>query len=77
MLRSVLESVTTYYLSLFQAPKLVVNQLERVMRDFLWSSSREKRKIHWVSLKDMCKPVSYGGLGIRPLEISNRVLLNK
>lgn len=28
-------------------------------------------------LEDMCKLVSHEGLGIRPLEISNRALLNK
>lgn len=77
MLRSVLASVPIYFLSLFQAPKLVMNQLERVMRDFLWGSNREKIKIHWVGWKDICKLVSQGSLGIRSLGVTNRGLFNK
>lgn len=47
------------------------------MRDFLWGSSKEKRKIHWVSWKDICKPKARGGLGIRDVAVTNRTLLNK
>lgn len=65
------------YLSLFQAPKMVTNQIERITRDFMWGSSREKRKIHWVSWKDICKPMTNGVLRIRSMVRTNRALLNK
>lgn len=37
LLKSVLASVLTSLFSLFQTPKSVIKQLERIQRDFLWS----------------------------------------
>lgn len=49
LIKSVFANLPIYVLSLFQAPKTVSNQIEKIMKDFLWGSSREKKKIHWVS----------------------------
>lgn len=77
LVKNVLASMPIYLLSLYQAPKMVTNQIERIMRDFLWGSSRDKRKIHWVNWKDICKPMVNGGLGIRSVANINRALVNK
>lgn len=77
MLKSILASVPIHFLSLFKSPKMVINNFEIIMREFLWGSSREKRKIHWVRWNNVYKPISQSGLGSRLLEVSNRVFLNK
>lgn len=77
LLKSMLASVPIYFLSLFQAPKSVINQLEKIQRDFLWNSDREGRKIHWVGWKNVCKPMNQGGLGIKSLSTISRALLDK
>ena len=49
LIKSVLDSLPTYYFSLFKAPMKVINILERLMRRFLWGGSDEVKKISWVA----------------------------
>lgn len=56
---------------------MVINQLEKIQRDFLWGSDLEGRKIRWVGWKDVCRPASQGGLVIKDTKAFNSALLNK
>ena len=49
LIKSVLESLPTYYFSLFEAPKKVISDIEAVITRFLWGGNADKRKIHWVA----------------------------
>nr|XP_043636129.1 uncharacterized protein LOC122607256 [Erigeron canadensis] len=44
LIKSVLESLPTYYLSLYRAPKKVLDGLEKIMRRFLWGGSEARFK---------------------------------
>lgn len=44
LIKNVLASMPIYFLSLFQTPKMVTNQIKRIKRNFLWGSSREKNE---------------------------------
>ena len=46
---SALWNLPVYYMSLFTIPTSIASQLERVMRDFLWSKHDSDRGFHWVS----------------------------
>ncbi|KAK3213079.1 hypothetical protein Dsin_017785 [Dipteronia sinensis] len=66
LIKSVLSSISTYYMSFF-----------KVSRSFFWGDGVEKRKVHAVDWGTICKRKSHGGLGIgRVLDI-NRSLLAK
>ncbi|KAK3213081.1 hypothetical protein Dsin_017787 [Dipteronia sinensis] len=66
LIKSVLSSISTYYMSVF-----------KVSRSFFWGDGVEKRKVHAVDWGTICKRKSHGGLGIgRVLDI-NRSLLAK
>lgn len=75
-LKSVLSSIPIYYLSLFPAHALVVKKLEKVPRDFLWSSGEDK-KFHLMRWKEVCWLLKKCGLGIRLLRPFNIALLCK
>ncbi|CAL1377949.1 unnamed protein product [Linum trigynum] len=77
LINAVLASQSNYISSLFLIPKNIINSLEKIERDFLWSGTREREKLHLVSW-ELCKTAkNRGGLGIRDLEINNRALLLK
>jgi hypothetical protein len=45
--------------------------------NFWWESNFDKRKIHWVNWKKICKNKEYGGLGFRETFVFNEALLAK
>ncbi|KAM0033324.1 putative RNA-directed DNA polymerase [Helianthus debilis subsp. tardiflorus] len=77
LIKSVLDSLPTYYFSLFKAPVSVIDKLEGLMRRFLWGGSGEVKKMSWVSWEAVTKPIKEGGLGLSILKVDNEALLIK
>ena len=59
LIKSTLSSLPTYFLSILPIPRKVVNCMEKLQRDFLWSSISGDSKLHLVKWAKVC------GLGIR------------
>jgi hypothetical protein len=57
--------------------KTNIEELEKPIRAFFWASSRNKKKVYWVSWKRICKPKCKGGLGIKNLTKFNISLMCK
>nr|XP_043625755.1 uncharacterized protein LOC122597190 [Erigeron canadensis] len=77
LIKAVLESLPTYYFSLFKAPVKVNEGLEGIIRLFLWGGSDDSNKIHWVGWERVASPTSSGGLRLCKLADSNKALLSK
>ncbi|XP_058733926.1 uncharacterized protein LOC131605606 [Vicia villosa] len=77
LLKSVLSSLSIFTLSFYKAPKKIIGEINKLQSKFLWGGVEEKRKIHWISWKEVCKPLEKGGLGLRSLEEFNIALLMK
>lgn len=75
LLKSVLASLPTYYLSLFSIPMTVERKIEQYQREFLWGKGKQEDGIHLVDWEDMCKPKKMGGLGITRVREVNKALL--
>jgi hypothetical protein len=45
----------------------LLKDLEKCIRNFIWSGDLDKRKLVTVSWKKMCRPLAQGGLNIRSL----------
>ena len=78
MIKSVLGSLPTYYLSLFKAPQGILDSLEKIRRRFLWGGTDvKKKKIHWVDWTNVVADKKEGGLGVGTLKAQNVALLTK
>ncbi|XP_021986150.1 uncharacterized protein LOC110882438 [Helianthus annuus] len=77
LIKSVLESLPIYYLSLYKAPKVVIDIIEAIMRRFLWAGSSAERKIPWVAWDIITTPKKKGGLCVTKLQEVNEALLLK
>ena len=73
LIKSILSSLPTYFLSLFTIPTHVTNKIKRLQRDFLWGDS----KTHLVGWDKVCATLENGGLGVRKLTTFNKTLLGK
>jgi hypothetical protein len=67
LIKSVIQSMLTYSISLYSWPVSLLKDLEKGIRDFIWSGDLDKRKLVTVSWKKVCRPVAQGGLNIRSL----------
>ncbi|KAL0409763.1 UNVERIFIED_CONTAM: putative mitochondrial protein [Sesamum radiatum] len=76
LIKSVLQSLPTYAMSCFNLPANLLQDMEKMMRDFWWHS-RGDRRVHWVAWGKMCRPIVKGGMGFRDLNAFNIALLAK
>ncbi|KAI3815120.1 hypothetical protein L1987_14776 [Smallanthus sonchifolius] len=77
LVKSVLNSLPTYFFSLYKAPDQVIGELDLLRRRFLWGGSEEKAKMCWVSWDKVTSSVESGGLGLGSLRDANSALLAK
>ena len=78
LINSVLTSIPIYFfLSFFRVPKLVVNKIIRLQRNFLWGGSSDQTKIPWIRWETMCLPKEHGWLGVKDIPSFNVSLLGK
>ncbi|XP_026430553.1 uncharacterized protein LOC113327591 [Papaver somniferum] len=66
-----------YNMAVYKWPSSVIKICEKLIRNFLWSGDGEIRKYKTLSWKKICVPYNEGGLGIRRLEVFNKILLMK
>ena len=72
LIRSILQGVECFWLSILPVPASVIDKLIRLCRVFLWNSQHSL-----VSWKDVSLPKAEGGLGLKELRSWNSVLLIK
>ncbi|KAF5810041.1 putative RNA-directed DNA polymerase [Helianthus annuus] len=77
LIKSVLNSLPTYYFSLFKAPIKVLDSLDKIRRVFFWGGSEEKAKMNWVAWDKTIAPIEFGGLGFGSLRDANLAMLSK
>lgn len=78
LIKSVLNSLPVYYMSMFKLPKVVVNKIVKLQRRFFWGESSNGKMgppaINWASIE---LPKNLGGLGVGNILIKNLILLFK
>ncbi|XP_075655084.1 uncharacterized protein LOC142625285 [Castanea sativa] len=60
-----------------QLPEKILKGIDRVNRNFLWGSTDNSRKMHWVSWEEVTAPKELGGLGLQLAKGWNMALLAK
>lgn len=66
-------SIQVYWATKFILPTATTDRIEKILRDFLWSGTTLVRGDVKVAWRDVCKPFSEGGLGIKRLGEWNRL----
>ncbi|GJS59063.1 RNA-directed DNA polymerase, eukaryota, reverse transcriptase zinc-binding domain protein [Tanacetum coccineum] len=77
LISSVLSSIHVYWASVFMLPKMIINDINRLLKGFLWCQgdlTKGKAKVAW---ENVCLPKHQGGLGLKNLNIWNEVLMSK
>ena len=77
LIEVVLSAIPTYFLSLFRMLLKVINEIEKMMRNFLWKGVDGVGGDHLVKWKLVARAKIKGGLGIGRIKEKNKALLFK
>ncbi|MFS7930377.1 putative reverse transcriptase zinc-binding domain-containing protein [Helianthus anomalus] len=75
--KSVLGRIPSYYLSIFAAPKGIIQKMDKIRRDFVWGISDSGRKMRWIRWEYMMKAKKLGGMGLGGIRNFNLAMLSK
>ena len=65
LVKSILEAIPVHIFQVLEPTKGALRLLEQVLARYFWGSCNTTNKTHWIKWKDVCRPTSEGGLGIR------------
>ncbi|KAL4332584.1 hypothetical protein GQ457_07G007270 [Hibiscus cannabinus] len=65
--KSVLQAMPTYAMQTSYLPKSICDDLEKLLRNFIWGFTLDKKKVHLVNWNTMKQPIDHGGLGLKDL----------
>ncbi|KAL0404396.1 UNVERIFIED_CONTAM: hypothetical protein Sradi_2080400 [Sesamum radiatum] len=76
LIKSVLTALQVYWAMAFILPKMIIREIEKRLRSFLWKGSTGMgyAKVSW---QQVCRPVAEGGLGLRDILALNRGLMSR
>ncbi|KAL9243816.1 hypothetical protein vseg_017658 [Gypsophila vaccaria] len=77
LINSVLNTLHNYWSSIFLLPKGVVNRVEALCRNFLWSNAADYQRTPLVAWDNVCCSKKEGGLGIKKAGVWNVAVVGK
>jgi len=78
MIKSVLQAIPTYVMSIYQLPVMLITTIERMMNSFWWGDGgSNSRGIHWLSWENLSMHKVHGGMGFKDLTTFNISMLGK
>ncbi|CAJ2636477.1 unnamed protein product [Trifolium pratense] len=78
MIKSILQSIPTYVMSIFLLPKTLLDDIEKMLNSFWWGhSGNNGRGLHWLSWERLSVSKDYGGMGFKNLQAFNMAMLGK
>lgn len=77
LIKSMTLAIPGYVMQTTKIRKAICDSIDKCNRSFLQGDNDQKRHVHLVSWKEMCKPKANGGLGIRLMRQTNSAMLAK
>lgn len=77
LIKSVLNSLPTYHMSIYKVPKKIINSLESIRCHFFNGIDHLSKKPIWIKWEKVLAPIDKGGLEISSLYALNRAILFK
>ncbi|KAL7235947.1 hypothetical protein ACSBR1_019263 [Camellia fascicularis] len=77
VIQAVSSLIHSYIMQTAKLPQRICKQIDKINRNFLWGDQENRKKVHLVSWKQVCKAKQEGGLGLKRAEDQNIALLAK
>ncbi|XP_024632136.1 uncharacterized mitochondrial protein AtMg00310-like [Medicago truncatula] len=77
MIKSVLQSIPSYIMSIYLLPSSVIDDIEKMVNAFWWGGRSNNRGIKWMAWEHMACPKEFGGMGFRNFKAFNIAMVAK
>ncbi|PNX86022.1 ribonuclease H, partial [Trifolium pratense] len=77
MIKSVLQSIPSYIMSVYLLPDSIITDIERMLNSFWWGGGTNNKGIRWLAWDRLARPKSEGGLGFRNFQAFNMSMVAK
>jgi hypothetical protein len=77
MIKSVLQVIPSYVMSVYLLPDSTIKDIERMMNSFWWGGGANNKGIRWLAWDRMTYPKAQGGMGFRDLHAFNLAMIAK
>ncbi|WJX23528.1 hypothetical protein P8452_12731 [Trifolium repens] len=77
MIKSVLQSIPAYIMSVYMIPDSIINDIEKMLNSFWWGDGSNNKGIRWLAWDKLATPKVDGGLGFRNFRAFNMAMVAK
>ncbi|PNX97372.1 ribonuclease H, partial [Trifolium pratense] len=77
MIKSVLQAIPSYVMSVYLLPETTIKEIERMMNSFWWGGGANNKGIKWLAWDRMAYPKGLGGMGFKDLHTFNLAMIAK
>jgi ribonuclease HI len=77
MIKSVLQAIPLYVMSIYIIPDATVNEIEKMLNSFWWGGGANNKGIRWMSWERLACAKDEGGLGFRDFKAFNMSMVAK
>lgn len=77
LVSSVIFGIRAYWMSIFPLPSSVVDEIDKLCRQFLWGDKDGKRKLRYMAWEKIYTPKNLGGLGFRNGALWNKATIGR
>jgi ribonuclease HI len=77
MVKSVLQAIPTYVMSIYLLPETLIKEIERMLNALWWGGSNNNKGIKWLAWDRMAQSKDNGGLGFRDFQVFNLAMVAK
>jgi hypothetical protein len=77
MIKSVLQAIPSYVMSIYLLPDSTVKEIERMINSFWWGGGTNNKGIKWLAWDRMTVPKACGGMGFRDFHSFNLAMVAK
>lgn len=75
--KSAAAPIAEYFMQCHSLPTKICDSLDKMMRDFIWGSTEERRRMHMVKWSTVTLPKELEGLGLFSMKHRNEAILAK
>jgi hypothetical protein len=77
MIKSVLQAISSYVMSVYLLPDSTIKDIERMMNSFWWGGGTNNKGIRWLAWDRMTRSKAQGGMEFRDLHAFNLAMIAK